>query len=55
MGSMDATDEAKRYAAKARRMKQIGFGVVVVILITVALILGLYFGIPKTAASAGSN
>jgi len=41
---MNATEDAKKKAERARRMKKIGFGVVVVILIILALVLGLYFG-----------
>jgi t-SNARE complex subunit (syntaxin) len=41
---MNETEDAKRYAERARRMRKIGFGVVVVILIILALVLGIYFG-----------
>ena len=54
MGSKKQTDKALGDAIKARRMKQIGFGIVV-ILIIVALALGLYFGAFKKGTVGGSN
>jgi len=56
MGSMKETDNARKDAQRARKMKQIGFGIVVAILIIVALVLGLYFGVvPKKAVIGGSS
>jgi hypothetical protein len=55
MGSMNETAEAKQDAQRARRMKQIGFGTLVVILIIVALALGLYFGAFKNRVTGGSS
>lgn len=52
---MNDTDEAKRDAGRVRRKKQLGFGIVVGILILVALALGVYFGAFKKGITGGSN